>query len=170
VLPSELLLCVAVKLNQLPGEGNLTCMRVVERVTTAAGPELVWRVLADVEHWRDWTPTVVEIKPVGSTPMQLGAQYRVVQPKLRPAIYEVTELIPNQRFTWEQKLPGGALIADHRITSREGATEIELSFVSEGLIANLVASFFWKMIAQYVATEARSLNSYCDALAYQRAS
>ena len=144
-------------------------MRIVERVVTAARPEVVWRVLADVEHWRDWTPTVTEIKPVDNTPMKPAARYRVVQPKLRPAIYEVTEYVPTQRFKWEQKLPGGALIADHRITSRDGATEVELSFESQGLLGHIAATLFSKMIAQYVATEAQSLKTYCDSLSYQRA-
>ena len=147
-------------------------MRVVERnsSTLSARPELVWRVLTDVEHWRDWTPTVIDIKPVGSPRMERGARYRVVPPKLRPAIYEVTEHIPNQRFTWEQKLPGGALIADHRIVPGEAGSEVELSFTSKGLLANIAATLFSKTIAQYVATEAQSLKIYCEALAYQRAS
>ncbi len=132
-------------------------------------PELVWRILTDVEHWRDWTPTVIEIKPLGGTRLGRGARYRVLQPKLRPAIYEVTEYVPDQRFTWEQKLAGGALVADHRITSRDGATEVELSFTSQGLLANIVATLFSKMIAQCVATEATSLKTYCDTLSYQRA-
>jgi hypothetical protein len=144
-------------------------MRVVERVVIAARPEVVWQVIADVEHWRDWTPTVVEITPVGNTLLECGARYRVVQPKLRPAIYEITECVPNQRFTWAQKLPGGALAADHRITSHDGASEVELSFASQGLLANIVATLYSKMIAEYVATEARSLKAYCDALSHQQA-
>jgi hypothetical protein len=131
---------------------------------------LVWRVLSDVEHWPDWTPTVVEIKPLGNTRLQQGTHYRVVQPKLRPAIYEITECVPEQRFTWAQKLPGSALAAEHRITPRDGATEVELSFESHGLLANIVAILYSKMIAQYVATEAASLKTYCDTLSYQRAS
>lgn len=145
-------------------------MRAVERVVTSANPEFVWQVLADVEHWRDWTPTVLGIKSLGGAPMKVGARYRVVQPKLRPAIYEVTEYVPNQRFTWAQKLPGGALVADHRITARDGTTEVELSFTSRGLLANLVATLFSRIIAQYVVTEAKSLKAYCDTLGYQRAS
>lgn len=145
-------------------------MRVVERVVTSARPEFVWRVLADVEHWRDWTPTVIEIKPLGGTRLERGARYRVVQPKLRPAIYEVTEYVPDQRFTWQQRFAGGALIADHRMTSFDGETEVELSFSSQGLLANIVATLFSKTIVQYVATEARSLKTYCEGLSYQRAS
>lgn len=139
-------------------------MRVVQKFTTSASPESVWRVLADVEHWRDWTPTVAEIKPVGNNGLTVGARYRVVQPKLRPAIYEVTDCVPNQAFTWVQKLPGGAMIADHRLFSRDGATEVELSFTSKGLLANIVGKIFSKMISDYVATEAKSLKTLCDSL------
>lgn len=142
-------------------------MRVVERFATPASPAVVWQILADVEHWPDWTPTVVEIRALGSTGLRIGARYRVVQPKLRPAIYEVTECIPNQRFIWAQNLPGGALVAGHCLSPRDGATEVELSFVSKGLLANVVAGLFSKMIRQYVATEARSLKNRCDALGPQ---
>jgi hypothetical protein len=76
----------------------------------------------------------------------------------------VTGCVPHQRFTWAQKLPGGALIADHRIEPRDGATEVKLSFTSNGLLANIVASLFSKMIREYVATEARSLKTHCEAL------
>jgi len=140
-------------------------MRAVEKFVTSASPELVWRVLADVEHWRDWTPTVIEIKPVNGSGLVVGARYRVVQPKLRPAIYEVTEYIPNQRFMWVQKFAGGAMIADHRLTARGRGTEVELSFSSKGLFANVAVSLFSKLIGDYVATEASSLKTRCDNLA-----
>ena len=104
-------------------------MRFVQKFITPAGPNTVWQVLFDVEHWRDWTPTVVEIKPLSNNGLTVGARYRVVQPKLRPAIYEVTECIPNQAFTWVQRLPGG-MIAGHRLSSHDGATAVELSFTS----------------------------------------
>jgi uncharacterized protein YndB with AHSA1/START domain len=139
-------------------------MHAVERIFTSASPSTVWQILADVEHWPDWTPTVINITPVGEAGLQVGARYRVTQPKLRPAIYEVTECVPNERFTWAQKLPGGALVADHRIAKRDGQTEIELSFVSEGLLANIAAGLYAKMIREYVATEAWSLKAHCEAL------
>jgi len=140
-------------------------MRVAERFDTPAGPDIVWGILADVEHWREWTPTVTEIKSLSQDGLKVGARYRVVQPKLRPSVYEVTECVPNQRFTWMQKLPGGGLIGDHRVSKSNGATEVELSFRSEGLIANVVAGLFSKLISGYVATEARSLKSRCDNVA-----
>jgi hypothetical protein len=145
-------------------------MRVVEKFVTSALPAIVWQILADVEHWPDWTPIVVEIRPLGGTGLNVGARFRVIQPKLRPATYEVTECVPNQRFMWAQKLPGGALVADHRVAPRDGATEVELSFTSKGLLANIVAAMFSTMIRECVATEARSLKNRCDALDRQPAS
>ena len=139
-------------------------MRVVQRFITSARPDIVWQVLADVEHWREWTPTVVEIKSLSNNGMRVGARYRVVQPKLRPAVYEVTECVPNQAFTWVQKLPGGGMIGDHRLSSRDGATEVELSFTSKGLFANIIGKMFSKLISDYVATEAKSLKSRCNSL------
>jgi uncharacterized protein YndB with AHSA1/START domain len=132
-------------------------MKAVERFVTAAPAETVWRVLADVEHWKDWTPTVLEVTPLTDEGLRVGARYRVQQPGLRPAVYEVTDCTPNVAFTWVQRLPGGELIADHRIAVREGATQVELSFSSKGLLANIAAMLFSKKIRNLVATEARSL-------------
>jgi carbon monoxide dehydrogenase subunit G len=140
-------------------------MRTVETFVTSASPQVVWSVLADVEHWCDWTPTVTEVKALNGIGLKVGAKYRVVQPKLRPATYQVTEYVPNTRFTWVQKFAGGAMIADHRVAAGDGATRVELSFLSKGLVANVVGSLFSRMIRDYVATEARSLKKQCDELA-----
>jgi hypothetical protein len=144
-------------------------MRAVETFITSAGPRIVWSVLADVAHWRDWTPTIIEIKALNGSGLMVGAQYRVVQPKLRPVIYEVTEYIPNRRFTWVQKFAGGVMIADHEIVPGDGATKVELSFTSKGLLANVMGNLFSRRIRDYVATEARSLKKRCDDLACEQA-
>jgi hypothetical protein len=128
-------------------------MRVAQRCITSARPDIVWQVRADVEHRRDWTPTVVESKPLSNEGLTVGARYRVVQPKLRPAVYEVTECVRNQAFTRVQKLLGGAMIADHRVSPSVGGTEVELSCTSQGLSANIVAKLFSKSIGDSVATE-----------------
>jgi carbon monoxide dehydrogenase subunit G len=139
-------------------------MRTVERFITSARPETVWRVLADVENWHSWTPTVIEIKALSNKELTAGARYRVSQPKLRPAIYEVTECIPNERFTWAYRLPGGAMVADHRLVFANGETEVELSVSSNGLLADFVGALFSKTIREYVATEARCLKHKCESI------
>lgn len=140
-------------------------MRTVERFHTEASPEIIWQILEDVENWPQWTPTVLKVKPLGNVGLKLGAKYEVTQPKLRPAVYEVTEFIPARAFTWAQKMPGAALIGDHRIIPHGSSTEVELSFRSEGWLGNLIGKFFSKMISEYVATEAKSLKRHCEAIA-----
>jgi len=137
-------------------------MRTVERFVTPVPAGVVWRILADVEHWPSWTPTVLAVQPLTAAGLRVGARYRVTQPKLRPAIYEVTECTPNEAFTWVQRFPGGTIIADHRLAPRDGGTEVELSVTSNGLVANLVSMMFSKLIREYVATEARSLKRQCE--------
>jgi hypothetical protein len=138
-------------------------MQTVQRFVTSARPETVWRVLADVERWHTWTPTILEIKPMTTEGLRAGARYRVTQPKLSPAVFEVTECTPNKAFTWVNKLPGGGMIADHRLAPVSAGTEVELSFRSTGFVANVVGMLFSKLIHEYVATEAKSLKQRCEA-------
>ena len=139
-------------------------MQVVKKFSTTAPLDAIWKVLADVEHWPNWTPTVLEVKPLGNTELRVGAQHRVTQPKLRSAVYEVSECTANKAFTWVQKPPGSTMIADHRLVPRNGTTEVELSFASKGFLANLVSMIFSRLIREYVATEARSLQHQCESL------
>jgi carbon monoxide dehydrogenase subunit G len=132
-------------------------MEVVETFSTAAKPEAIWQILADVSHWKDWTPTVLDIIPLNGENLQVGARYRVSQPEIKPAIYEVTACVPNEGFTWVQKISGGALFASHTIRVKDGSTNVELSFFSKGLLAAAACALFSSKIRKLVTTEARSL-------------
>lgn len=137
-------------------------MRTVEKFITAASPDTVWQIVADVERWHDWTPTILEVEPLTHGGLRSGARYRVTQPRLRPAVYEVTQCIPNVAFTWVHRFPGGEVVADHRMTVRNPGTEVELSFCSKGFLAHAVSAMFSKMIRENVAIEARSLRQRCE--------
>ncbi|HZZ41024.1 MAG TPA: SRPBCC family protein [Acidobacteriaceae bacterium] len=137
-------------------------MQTVERVIIQATPADIWRVLADVERWPTWTPTVQHVQPLTPDGLRLGARYRITQPKLRPAVYEVVELAPHKAFTWIQKAPGATMIADHRLIGDSATTEVELSFSTEGLLGAILGSMYAKRIAEYVKTEARSLKAHCE--------
>lgn len=144
-------------------------MQTVERVIIQATPAAVWRVLADVERWPTWTPTVEHVQPLTQDGLRIGARYRITQPKLRPAVYEVTECAPHKAFTWVQKAAGAKMIADHRLIGDDSSTEVELSFSTEGLMGAILGSMYAKRIAEYVKTEARSLRMHCEQLAAKTA-
>jgi hypothetical protein len=139
-------------------------MRTTAHFITAAPPGAVWQVLADVEHWNDWTPTIRQVQPLDDGGLRMGARYRVVQPGLQPTVYEVTTCIPDQIFTWVYRLPGGEMIADHRISARTGQTEVELSFGSKGVIAGILSMLLSRKIRELVSTEASCLQRKCESL------
>jgi hypothetical protein len=141
-------------------------MHTIHHVIVRASPAAIWNVLADVERWPVWTPTILQVDPLTPGGLRVGARYRVTQPKLRPAIYEVTECKPNAAFTWVQKAPGATLVADHRFTAADATgTELELSFATAGLLGGILGRKYGKLIAEYVATEALSLKTHCEAVA-----
>lgn len=145
-------------------------MQTIERVIIKANPAAIWQVLADVERWPTWTPTVLRVEPITGDGFRVGAKYRVIQPKLRPGVYEVTERVPHEAFTWVLKAPGAAMIAEHRLTAFDGSgTEVELSFATKGLFGAVLGSMYAKTIADYVKTEARSLKTHCEQLAAKSA-
>jgi carbon monoxide dehydrogenase subunit G len=137
-------------------------MHVVETFSTAAKPEAIWQILADVSHWKDWTPTVLDITPLNGQNLQVGGRYRVSQPGVQPAIYEVTACVPNEGFTWAQKIPGGRLLASHTIRVNDGSTNVELSFFSQGLLAAAASTLFSSKIRKLVSIEARSLKEKAE--------
>ncbi len=140
-------------------------MQTIHRVIVQATPAAIWSVLADVERWPTWTSTMLQVDPLTPGDLRVGARYRVTQPKLRPGIYEVTECTLHRAFTWMQKAPGVTLVADHRLTAADASgTEVELSFATEGLLGGIVGRRYGKLIAEYVATEARSLKAHCEAV------
>lgn len=140
-------------------------MQTIQRVIVQASPAAIWNILADVERWPSWTPTTLQVDPLTPGGLRVGARYRVTQPKLRPGIYEVTDCTPGKAFTWIQKIPGGTMVADHRLTAADATgTEVELSFATEGLLGALAGRMYGKLIAEYVSTEARSLKAHCEAI------
>lgn len=138
-------------------------MHSVARVIINATPAAIWQVLADVERWPRWTPTVLEVEPLTNHGFHVGSRYRITQPKLRPAVYEVTECVPDKAFAWVTRAPGATMTADHRINACDGAgVEVELTFTTEGLLGGLLGMKYAKLITEYVRTEARSLKTHCE--------
>ena len=99
-----------------------------------AGPDRVWAVLADVERWSEWTPSVIRIRRLDPGPLAVGSRVRIHQPRLLPAIWRIGELAEGRRFTW-----------------------VTLSVRFEGLLASLVARLTRNLNRRYLELEAAGL-------------
>lgn len=95
-------------------------------LTINASQEATWKVLSDVAHWHEWTPTVTKVEVLNTPEIKLSNRYKVFQPKLQPVEWKVTVLTPPSNFTWESRSPGMHMVAEHILTSK-GTNQTELT-------------------------------------------
>lgn len=123
----------------------------------------VWAVLVDVAQWPQWTPTVTRVQRLEAGPLALGSRTRIKQPKLLPAIWQVTELDENAGlFTWAAHSPGVVITARHLLKDAPAGTLATFSLRISGLAAPLVSLLLDGLSRQYVATEAYSLKALSE--------
>ena len=126
-------------------------------ITINASQEAVWKVLSDVAHWQAWTPTVTKVEVLNTPELKLGNRYKVIQPKLQPAEWTVTELTTSN-FTWESKAPGMHMVAEHVVKPiNANQAEVTLTFAFNGWLGKLIGKLYGKMTSEYIQTEAQSL-------------
>ncbi|MGE3526427.1 MAG: SRPBCC family protein [Gemmatimonadales bacterium] len=123
-----------------------------------APPERVWALVADVLHWPDWLPTVTAVEPLDSHALALGARYRIVQPRLPPAVWTVVRLEPRRSFSWESRSPGVRTLADHTLSPLpDGSTSVTLRIRFLGPLSTLARAIAGSLTREYMAREAASL-------------
>jgi hypothetical protein len=131
-------------------------------VDIRASSERVWEVLSNIEHWPDWTPTVTNVQRLDRGPLAVGSRARLRQPKLPPAVWQVTELGEGRSFTWVTRSPGVRVTACHWVEALEGGSRATLSLQFSGLLGPLVARLTLGLNERYLALEARGLKTFSE--------
>jgi uncharacterized protein YndB with AHSA1/START domain len=130
----------------------------------AADVDRVWELVSDLERWGPRLPTMRDVTRVeGSGPVGVGSRYRVRQPGLPPAVYEIDEWKPGSHFTWVASAPGVRTTASHRVVAEDGGTRLALSVVWSGPLAGVVRLLLESKAARMVATEAETFASLAEA-------
>jgi uncharacterized membrane protein len=133
-------------------------------ISIAASGETVWRILAAVDSWPEWLPTVKSVQPLDGTPLKIGFRYAVLQPKLRPATWIVTELEQPLRFVWQARSPGLLMVAEHTVQEGSpGTSDVILRFSFAGLLGAPMGRLFRSVTQQYLAQELLSLKLKVEA-------
>lgn len=135
----------------------------LKTVSIDAPPDKVFAVLCDVERWPEWTSTMLSVKRLDGGPFRVGSTAEVRQPKLRPAVWEVTEMEPGRNFNWTARSPGVRMRAEHRVDPEGAGCRVVLTFQLSGLMAPLVARLYGSLIDEYVTTESLGLKKRCEA-------
>jgi uncharacterized membrane protein len=127
-----------------------------------APAQRVFETLCDVEKWPEWTPTMQSVQRLDGGPFAVGSQARVVQPKLRPAVWRVSAMEADANFTWVSKLPGLRMEAGHAVVTAGSGCRVSLTFAMAGALSLIAGVMYGHLIAEYVNTEAQGLKKRCE--------
>jgi uncharacterized membrane protein len=126
-------------------------------VTIDAPPEKVYAILCDVERWPEWTSTMTSVQRTERGPFALGSSAHVRQPRLRPAVWQVTALEDQRNFTWTTSSLGLRMTAGHLIEPQGTGSCVVLSFELSGFMAPVVSRLYGGLIERYITTESQGL-------------
>ena len=128
-------------------------------IDIAAPPGRVWQVMSDVERWHEWTASITSVKLLGTGPFAVGKKALVRQPKLPPAIWKVTELVPGGKFAWVSSGPGLRVTGHHEVEATAGGTRAKLWLEYEGVLGALLAGLTRSLTERYLSLEANGLKA-----------
>lgn len=132
-------------------------------VDILALPHHVWETLLDLEHWPQWTQSVTGIERLDEGPLAIGSRARILQPKLTPAVWQVTELDQRDRvFVWKTGMLGVRLAASHRVDRTEQGARVTLSLTYGGLLGPFMAYQLKDLNWSYLTMEAQGLKAHCE--------
>ncbi|MCX5070473.1 SRPBCC family protein [Micromonospora lupini] len=138
-------------------------MRFEAGTEIAADAERVWAVLVDVERWPEWTASVSRVERGESGPLAVGATAHLTQPKLRPAVWRVTELTEGREFTWASDAPGVRTRGEHLLVPLpDGRTRVELAIDQAGPLAGLIGLLYGGLLRRYLRLEADGLTARAE--------
>jgi uncharacterized membrane protein len=125
---------------------------------------LTWARISDVCVWPSWLPTVTSVEPLQSRALDPGHRFKIEQPRLRPAIWTVTKVVPGESFVWEASSPGVVAVAEHRVREvgqDECAVTLRVSF--EGVLSWLASLVAGRLTREYIEREAQALRVVAEA-------
>lgn len=128
-----------------------------------APPDRVWAAVRDIEHWSEWTPTVISVRLLDPGPLAVGTRATVRQPKLLPVRWQVTELEEGRSFTWITRGPGILVTARHSIEGAANGSRVMLSLDFSGPLGPVCARLTRGLNARYLDLEARGLKKHAEA-------
>jgi uncharacterized membrane protein len=128
-------------------------------------PARVWAVLLDVERWPEWTTSVSRIQRVEVGPVTLGSRVRIWQPRLRPAVWQVTSLDDRRRiFAWTTHNFGVKIIGRHHVETLRNISRLCLSIHYSGPLSAIVTRFYGNLSRDYITREAEGLKKHSENL------
>ena len=128
-----------------------------------APPARIWSTWMDVERWSDWTPTVNTAKRLDPGPLSLDSRTKIIQPKLMPAVWRVTQLDEVAgTFSWATGRPGIRVTATHLVRPTSDGSCVTISLAYTGFLGSFMARQLKSLTLDYLTREAHGLKAHCE--------
>ena len=127
-----------------------------------APPDRVWAPVRDIEHWSEWTPTIISIRSLDPGPLAVGSRAIVRQPKLLPARWQVTALEEGRSFSWITRNPGVSVTGHHSVEDAASGSRATLSLDFSGPLGPLCARLTRGLTERYLGMEAQGLKKRAE--------
>ena len=136
-------------------------------IVIAARPDVVWSTLTDIERWPEWTRSVTKVERLDDGDLRVGSRARIRQPGMPPLVWEVTELVPGESFSWASKVPGVTTTGGHRLAAGSpdsgDSVTVTLTVDQDRFLAPVVWRLMGSRTRRYAQMEAEGLKRRCEA-------
>ena len=127
-----------------------------------AHPGNIFKVLMDVGQWKQWTASITEMSILDNGRPGTGARIKVLQPKLPPAIWTVTECLPDSSLTWEKRSFGLVMLSEHFVLTGNNEASVTIRITYQGPLAGLFYMLTHSLTDRYMTMEIDGLKRECE--------
>jgi len=127
-----------------------------------SSPEEIFYVLAQLGQWNQWTKSIISISFVNNDYFKVGTKIKVLQPKLSPAVWTITEITENKSLVWEKKSLGLKMTANHLIQESNEGPIVKLQIIYQGFLATLFYKLTASLTKSYLTMEIAGLKKRCE--------
>jgi uncharacterized membrane protein len=122
----------------------------------------VWDLTVDIDGLPATTPTIASAERLDDGPLRVGSTARLRQPHLRPAVWTVTRLKPQELFEWSTRLGWLTMTGRHRLRPAAAGTSNHLEVELSGFGAGAATRHFGGSIRRAIATENRGIKAAAE--------
>lgn len=145
-------------------------MIIEDQITIDAPADVVWAVFSDVERWPEWTASVRSASMVDADTLREGVAVRMVQPRIPPMTWVVTEIEPGHAWTWTARSPGATTTATHLVDPvEEGRTRVAQRIEHRGWAGVLAGRLLRRQTRRYLRLEGEGLRRRSEEIWASRA-
>lgn len=129
-------------------------MSQAARIVIPVSTSLVWRVLADLPGWPQWSASVVAVAEEDSA-------YRVEQPPQPTSTWTITDWRPERGFSWQTRGVSTLHTVTYELSATDAGMEVAMDLVWSGSMAWMARAAYGPIAIRHAEDHLKSLARRC---------